>query len=192
MGRSLSLLTLLPLACAAVPDAQAMSFMPDFLRGQAAGPVASMETREYGRLFADRVVVKKSERRLYLMRGEQPFRIYRVSLGTSPKGDKERQGDGRTPEGRYYLDWRNPASKFRKSLHISYPNTSDRLRAKRKGFDPGGMIMIHGQPRASRYRELQELISQEDWTQGCIAVSNLAIDEIWSYTRDGTPIEILP
>jgi murein L,D-transpeptidase YafK len=108
-----------------------------------------------------------------------------VSLGFTPEGHKQRQGDGRTPEGSYYVDWRNPKSKFRKSLHISYPNPSDRMRARRVGVDPGGMIMIHGQPRPNRYRELQELISAEDWTQGCIAVSNLAIDEIWDYTIDG-------
>jgi len=172
--------------------AQAMSFMPDFLPSRNAREVTPAERREYDRLLADRVVVKKAERKLYLMQGQKPFRSYRIALGTSPKGHKERQGDGRTPEGRYYLDGRNPSSKFRKSLHVSYPNTSDRLNARRKGVDPGGMIMIHGQPRPNRYRELQELISQEDWTQGCIAVSNYAIDEIWSFTIDGTPIEILP
>jgi murein L,D-transpeptidase YafK len=126
------------------------------------------------------------------MSGDKPFRAYKISLGTNPSGHKKRQGDGRTPEGYYYLDWRNPKSQFRKSLHISYPNNSDLLRARRKGLDPGGMIMIHGQPRPNRYRELQEIISAEDWTQGCIAVSNLAIDEIWDFTRDGTLIEILP
>ena len=172
--------------------AQAMSFMPDFLTRKDARDVTSAEKRELDRLFADRVVVKKAERKLYLMQGQKPFRSYKISLGTSPEGHKERQGDGRTPEGRYFLDWRNPSSKFRKSLHVSYPNTSDRLRARRQGNDPGGMIMIHGQPRPNRYRDLQELISQEDWTEGCIAVSNHAIDEIWSFTADGTPVEILP
>jgi murein L,D-transpeptidase YafK len=172
--------------------AQAMSFMPDFLTRKDARDVTSAEKRELDRLFADRVVVKKAERKLYLMQGQKPFRSYKISLGTSPEGHKERQGDGRTPEGRYFLDWRNPSSKFRKSLHVSYPNTSDRLRARRQGNDPGGMIMIHGQPRPNRYRDLQELISQEDWTEGCIAVSNHAIDEIWSFTANGTPVEILP
>ena len=172
--------------------AQAMSFMPDLLTGKDARAVTPEEKREYDRLFADKVVVKKSERRRYLLQGEKPFRSYKISLGNNPEGHKERQGDGRTPEGRYHLDWRNPTSKFRKSLHISYPNTSDLLRARRNGVDPGGMIMIHGQPRPNRYRDLQEIIREEDWTQGCIAVSNYAIDEIWNYTANGTPIEILP
>ena len=192
MSRPLFLLVPLLVTLAASPSLSAMSFMPDILTRKEAREVTPAERKEYDRLFADKIVVKKAERRLYLLQGEKPFRSYKISLGTSPEGHKERQGDGRTPEGRYYLDWRNPRSKFRKSLHISYPNTSDQLRARGKGLDPGGMIMIHGQPRPNRYRELQEIISGEDWTQGCIAVSDFAIDEIWTYTSDGTPIEILP
>ncbi len=145
-----------------------------------------------GAMLADKIVVKKSQRRLYLMRDGKPFRTYRVSLGTSPVGHKLRRGDNRTPEGRYYIDWRNPRSNFTKALHISYPNQYDRLKALRAGWDPGGMIMIHGEPRSQQHRDLRYLVSGEDWTQGCIAVSNLAIDEIWRYTTDGTPIEILP
>lgn len=169
----------------------AMSFMPDFLSKQGR-EVSEAERREYDRLFADKVVVKKSERKLYLVKKEKPFRTYDVSLGFKPDGHKERQGDGRTPEGRYYLDWRNPGSKFRKSLHVSYPNYRDKIHARRHGVDPGGMIMVHGQPSGGRNSALREAISKEDWTEGCIAVSNLAIDEIWTYTLDGTPIEILP
>jgi len=145
-----------------------------------------------GAMLAEKIVVKKSQRRLYLMRGGKPFRTYRVSLGTNPVGPKLRRGDNRTPEGRYYIDWRNPSSNFTKALHISYPNHDDRLKAVRAGWDPGGMIMIHGEPRSQQHRDLRYLVSGEDWTQGCIAVSNLAIDEIWRYTTDGTPIEILP
>ena len=85
-----------------------------------------------------------------------------------------------------------PGSKFRKSLHVSYPNYRDKLHARRRGVDPGGMIMVHGQPDGARTARCVRAISKEDWTQGCIAVSNLAIDEIWSYIPDGTPIEILP
>lgn len=171
--------------------ASAMSFMPDFLAKQGR-EVSPAETREYKRLFVDKVVVKKSERKLYLVKKDKPFRTYNISLGFRPEGHKRRQGDGRTPEGRYYIDWRNPGSKFRKSLHVSYPNYRDKLHARRKGNDPGGMIMVHGQPRGGRNSALRQAISKEDWTQGCIAVSNLAIDEIWNYTPDGTPIEILP
>jgi murein L,D-transpeptidase YafK len=134
----------------------------------------------------DRIVVKKGERRLYLMRGDQPFRSYKVSLGYQPTGHKQRKGDGRTPEGIYFLDWRSDRSSYRKALHISYPNLEDRLRALRRGDDPGGMIMIHGQP--SRGDESRT----GDWTFGCVAVSDLAIDEIWSYVSVGTPVEILP
>jgi murein L,D-transpeptidase YafK len=167
-----------------------MSFMPDFLSKQGR-EVTEAERKEYDRLFADKVVVKKAERKLYLVKKDKPFRTYDISLGFNPQGHKQRQGDGRTPEGRYYIDWRNPGSKFRKSLHVSYPNYRDKLHARRKGVDPGGMIMVHGQPNG-RSSALRQAISEEDWTQGCIAVSNLAIDEIWSYTLDGTPIEILP
>jgi murein L,D-transpeptidase YafK len=169
----------------------AMSFMPDFLSKQGR-EVTKAEKREYDRLFADKVVVKKSERKLYLVKKDKPFRAYSVSLGFNPNGHKKRQGDGRTPEGRYYLDWRNPGSKFRKSLHVSYPNYRDKVHARRRGLDPGGMIMVHGQPSGGRNSALRKAISKEDWTEGCIAVSNLAIDEIWGYTLDGTPIEILP
>jgi murein L,D-transpeptidase YafK len=136
--------------------------------------------------LADRIVIKKAERRLYLMRGDVPFRSYKVALGYQPTGHKKRKGDGRTPEGIYFMDWRNAASNYRKALHISYPNGQDRWRAMRQGDDPGGMIMIHGQP--SRRGEEKS----GDWTFGCVAVSNMAIDEIWSYTEVGTPVEILP
>jgi len=172
-------------------SAHAMSFLPDFLREKPA-KVLAREKIDYERVLADKVVVKKAERRLYLMHDDKPVMSYPISLGSAPDGHKEREGDGRTPEGRYLLDWRNPKSKFYKSLHVSYPSAGDRLRAKRLGVDPGGMIMIHGQPRANKHAELQRIIASEDWTQGCIAVPNHAIDEIWGKTRDGTPIEILP
>lgn len=136
--------------------------------------------------LADKLVVKKSERRLYLMRGDKPLRTYKIGLGYQPAGHKLRKGDGRTPEGRYFLDWRSANSAYRKALHISYPNGQDRMRARFKGDDPGGMIMIHGQPNG------RDTPKTGDWTFGCIAVSNMAIDEIWSMTADGTPIDILP
>lgn len=146
----------------------------------------SAPQRQSGPGRVDRILVKKSERRLYLMRGDQTMRSYRIALGYQPTGHKRRQGDGRTPEGRYYLDWRSPSSRFYKSLHISYPSGRDLVRARTKGEDPGGMIMIHGQPNR------RGTAKTGDWTFGCIAVSNLAIDEIWSLTEVGTPIEILP
>jgi murein L,D-transpeptidase YafK len=136
--------------------------------------------------FADRIVVKKAERRLYLMTGDKPVRIYKVALGYQPKGPKRYQGDGRTPEGRYFIEQRRDRSKYRKALQISYPNPSDRLRARAQGNDPGGLIMIHGQPTDRREKRTG------DWTFGCIAVSDMEIDEIWSLTAQGTPVEILP
>jgi murein L,D-transpeptidase YafK len=174
-----------------VADSRAMAFLPDFVRDRPAAAVAE-DRRAYSSLFADKVVVKKAERRLYLIKADEAVMSYPISLGFSPEGHKQRLGDGRTPEGRYLLDWRNSSSKFHRSLHISYPNFSDRLRASRKGVDPGGMIMIHGQPRPNRYADLQPLVAREDWTEGCIAVPNYAIEEIWEQTMDGTPIEILP
>lgn len=134
----------------------------------------------------DRILVKKGERRLYLMRGDEPFRSYRIALGYQPAGHKQRQGDGRTPEGIYFIDRRSDRSSYRKALHISYPNARDRQHALRRGDDPGGLIMIHGQP--SRRGENRS----GDWTFGCIAVSDLAIDEIWSHAGVGTTVEILP
>lgn len=173
----------------------AMSFFPHFLarEGEEAAAKADEALQvDYQVALADKVVVRKAERRLYLMKDDKPFRSYPVSLGIEPVGHKVRQGDGRTPEGRYLLTWRNPRSQYYRSILISYPNAWDRLRARELGVDPGGMIMVHGQPRPNAHRELQEILSGEDWTQGCVAVSNLAIDEIWELTRDGTPIEILP
>jgi murein L,D-transpeptidase YafK len=136
--------------------------------------------------LADRILVKKAERRLYLMRGNEPIRSYKIALGYQPTGHKQRQGDGRTPEGRYYIDRRSDGSNYRKALHISYPREEDRLRALRQGNDPGGLIMIHGQPNNRRERRTG------DWTFGCIAVSDMEIDEIWELTTKGTPVEILP
>ncbi len=170
--------------------ADAMSILPNVMTKAPREP-SRAEKRQYDSLFADKVVVKKAERRLYLIKGDKAFRSYQIALGFKPEGHKQRQGDGRTPEGRYLLDWRTSHSRFWKALHISYPSYADRVRASRSGKDPGGMIMIHGQPTTGD-RKLQQIISDEDWTQGCIAVSDMAIDEIWRYTTDGTPVEILP
>jgi murein L,D-transpeptidase YafK len=168
----------------------AMSFLPGCASPRPKPPVQAEPNRS-GAPFADKILVKKGQRRLYLMRDGEPFRTYRISLGIEPEGRKQRRGDNRTPEGRYFIDWRNPESRFYKALSISYPNREDRLRAARYGWNPGGSIMIHGEPRATD-PALRDMVRKEDWTQGCIAVSNLAIDEIWRYTIDGTPIEIVP
>lgn len=139
---------------------------------------------------ADRLVVKKSARKMFLFEGDKLLRSYQIALGKNPVGHKERQGDYRTPEGRYLLDWRNPQSRFHRSIHISYPNESDRRRAAAKGVHPGANIMIHGVP--DRYRDDQEFIISLNWTEGCIAVTNDDMNEIWALVAENTPIEIIP
>lgn len=138
---------------------------------------------------ADKVVVWKQQRKLELHRSGQVIRTYRIALGGAPVGHKTEQGDQKTPEGRYTIDFRNPRSQFYKSLHISYPNAADRAQARRRGVHPGGDIFIHGLGRGSTAGAAH---AERDWTLGCIAVTNEEIDEIWRLVRDGTPIEIHP
>jgi murein L,D-transpeptidase YafK len=138
---------------------------------------------------ASRVVVFKSQRRMDLMRGEEVLRSYKVSLGLMPEGHKERVGDFRTPEGRYALVRRNARSDFFLSIQVSYPNERDMKRAKANGWDPGGSIMIHGLPNRLRR---DPGYYERDWTDGCIAVSNADMVEIWLLTNNNTPIDILP
>lgn len=140
--------------------------------------------------MADRVVVRKAERRLLLMRGERILRSFDVALGLSPTGHKKREGDFRTPEGNYLLAGRNPNSDFFLAIQVDYPGPDDLRRASEDGVDPGGQIMIHGQPnRPSRPLEYYQ---SRDWTNGCIAVSNADMVDIWLMTPDNTPIQILP
>ncbi|KQU66847.1 hypothetical protein ASC75_09565 [Aminobacter sp. DSM 101952] len=138
----------------------------------------------------DLVRVDKSERRLELLSGDKVVRSYAVALGANPVGHKRQEGDERTPEGRYVLDWRNPESAFTKSIHISYPDANDKAAAKRAGVDPGGMIMIHGQSKGFGWWSW--LMQMFDWTNGCIAVTDEDMAEIWKMVENGTPIEINP
>jgi murein L,D-transpeptidase YafK len=140
----------------------------------------------------DRVVVKKSERRLQLVSRGKVMREYRVALGGSPVGHKYREGDQRTPEGRYVLNWRNPKSNFYKAIHISYPSARDRQVSRQLGYSPGGMIMLHGMPTYIQSEGMRRQYASRDWTQGCIAVQDHEMDEIWRLVRDGTPIHIVP
>jgi murein L,D-transpeptidase YafK len=140
---------------------------------------------------ADYVLVRKVERKLYLYRRGKILKTYRVALGKQPNGHKQRSGDSRTPEGLYTLDWRNSDSKFFRSIHVSYPSASDRLNAHERGDVPGGEIMIHGQP-TDRAEKSKLLLYKNDWTEGCIAVQNHEMLEIWQAVKDGTPIEIIP
>jgi murein L,D-transpeptidase YafK len=144
-----------------------------------AGPVQANET-----MRIDRVLVDKSDRQLHLMRGGTILKSFPIGLGFSPEGHKQQEGDGRTPEGEYVLDWRNPKSSFYLSIHISYPNVADTVRAQTNGVDPGGEIFIHGRHSAGSTRN--------DWTFGCVAVTDAAMDEIWRSVPNGTPITIRP
>jgi murein L,D-transpeptidase YafK len=138
----------------------------------------------------DGVIVEKGQRRLHLISKRKIVRSYPVSLGADPQGHKAQEGDERTPEGRYTIDYRNPHSGYHLSLHISYPNAQDKRRARAMGVDPGGMIMIHGSPNGWGLRERQ--LRGRDWTNGCIAVANADMDEIWELVKVGTPIWIRP
>jgi hypothetical protein len=139
---------------------------------------------------ADAVIVHKAERRLYLMHDGQVLRSYRIALGLDPQGPKERAGDFRTPEGHYFLSRRNPRSDYFLSIQVSYPNEEDLRRAQREHLDPGGSIMIHGLPNALSHKP--SYYAKSDWTDGCIALSDSDMVEVWLMTRDNTPIEILP
>lgn len=138
---------------------------------------------------ADYILVKKSERKLFLLNNGNILKEYNVSLGQNPKGNKERRGDKKTPEGVYKITYRNPQSKFHYSLHINYPNSSDRRRANQRGLNPGSEIFLHGIP--NRHRD-PEALRNKDWTNGCIALMDHEIKEIARYVKDGTVIEILP
>ena len=139
---------------------------------------------------ADHIVVHKSERKLYLYSGDRLLGEYKVKLGLNPTGQKEREHDFRTPEGRYYLARRNTRSEFFLAIQVSYPNKEDEVRARKQGVPPGGLIMIHGLPNAPKYPAAY--YSSSDWTDGCIALSNSDMVEVWMRTEDNVPIDIYP
>jgi murein L,D-transpeptidase YafK len=138
----------------------------------------------------DQVVVYKNQRRMVLLAQGKEIKSYRVALGGEPIGPKQRQGDHRTPEGSYVLDSQNLHSQFYKAFHISYPNSQDIAAAKKRGVNPGGAIMLHGLPK--EYAWVGKAHTNSDWTDGCIAVTNEEMDEIWKIVRPGTPIDIRP
>lgn len=136
----------------------------------------------------DRILVEKAARRMTAFQNGRAVRTYDVALGFAPKGDKEREGDGKTPEGLFRIDRRNGQSRFHLSLGLDYPLPEDRARARAAGYAPGGDIMIHGQPNA-----LAGMAALKgDWTAGCIALTNAEMGEIWRATPIGTPVEIRP
>jgi murein L,D-transpeptidase YafK len=138
----------------------------------------------------DYLVVYKRERKLVLLSQGKELRSYKVALGGEPVGPKTRQGDHRTPEGLYVLDSRNPNSHYYKAFHISYPNAKDVAAAKRSSVSPGGEIMLHGLPKD--YAWVGKAHVLHHWTDGCVAVTDEEMDEIWNLVRVGTPIEIKP
>jgi len=156
-----------------------------FFIGLTAQPIQATDT-----LPVDKILVIKSERRLHLLHQEKVLKSYRISLGKQPLGAKQREGDQRTPEGIYFIDWRQKSLNFNLSLHISYPNRQDRERAAKAGENPGGMIMIHGTPVSPKFPDWFFL--GLDWTDGCIALSNADMREVWEQVADNTLVEIRP
>jgi murein L,D-transpeptidase YafK len=152
--------------------------------------IASPQSTNRELPVADKILVQKAERRLYLLQGARVLRSYRIALGLNPDGRKERAGDFRTPEGTYRLVRRNPRSDYFLSLQVSYPNEVDLERARHNRWDPGGSIMIHGLP--NMLKRPPEYYANRDWTDGCIALSNSDMLEIWLLTPDNVPIEIRP
>lgn len=151
---------------------------------------AAADTADTAGIEPDRIVVIKSERKLMLMAGDEVLRSMNIALGLMPRGAKQREGDFRTPEGRYFIEAKNPDSDFFLSLKVSYPNLEDRAVARRLGVDPGGQIMIHGLPNEPTYGE--SAYNGWDWTDGCIAVSNSDMVDLWRLTAVAMPIEIRP
>lgn len=139
---------------------------------------------------ADHLVVHKAEHKLYLYNGNRLLGEYKVALGLNPVGTKEREHDFRTPEGRYFLARRNTRSDYFLSIQVSYPNKGDELRARKNRWAPGGSIMIHGLP--NNLKHPASYYASNDWTDGCIALSNSDMVEVWLRTQDNIPIDIYP
>lgn len=167
-------------ACASAPPAEVV---------RSPGPGVDPNIQPGGvPLLADYLLVDKSERLLIAYKDGRPIRAYRgLQFGDAPMGHKRFEGDERTPEGLYTIDWRNPGSAYHLSLRISYPNAQDRAFAAQHGRSPGGDIFIHGQPNALPAGRMPG-----DWTDGCIALGNAEVEELWQLVPDGTPIEIRP
>jgi len=135
-------------------------------------------------------LLKKSDRKLSIFRDGKSLKTYRVALGGNPIGAKEQEGDRKTPEGVYTIDYRNPNSDYHLALHVSYPSDEDNTRAAQRGVNAGFDIMIHGLPNGHGW--IGAFHRWKDWTAGCIALTDEEIEELWRVTPDGTPIEIRP
>jgi murein L,D-transpeptidase YafK len=155
-----------------------------------AGWAAAVPAAAADLVMADHVVVHKALRKLALYNGNRLLGEYKVALGLNPVGTKERERDFRTPEGRYLLVRRNTHSDFFLSIQVSYPDKNDELRAKKNHWAPGGSIMIHGSPNTPHHPAAY--YASNDWTDGCIALSNSDMVEVWLRTQDNIPIDIYP
>ena len=150
---------------------------------------------DWQRVAIDEVRVYKAKRQVQVLQNGTVIKTYAMRLGFAPIGHKTTEGDGKTPEGSYTLDWRNPNSLFYKSLHISYPNANDTAQAQARGVSAGGDVMIHGSsnlPQGKPQQALYDYLPREDWTHGCVAVSNQDMDELWANVKNGTKIGIYP
>ncbi len=152
--------------------------------------IAGTAIAERSDWLADKVLVLKAQRKLFLIKDDSILKMIDIRLGLVPEGEKEAEGDFRTPEGSYRLDGRNLHSDYFLAIHISYPNAHDISEARVTGLSPGGNIMIHGSPNETHHE--RDYFSSWDWTDGCIAVSNTDMVDIWMMTSIDTPIEILP
>jgi murein L,D-transpeptidase YafK len=150
--------------------------------------IISMFTSLQAVSSVDLVKVDKSKRMMYLLDGDDVVKQYTISLGADPKGHKEREGDEKTPQGRYILDYKKEDSSFYRAMHITYPNSADVKHAQEKGFSPGGFIMVHGQRNG--FGSLAFITQNFDWTNGCIAITNDEMDEFMSLVDIGTKIQI--
>jgi murein L,D-transpeptidase YafK len=140
--------------------------------------------RTYNGPEVTQIQVHKADRKMYLLHNDRVLKTYDVALGFEPRGHKQFEGDGKTPEGQYFISYKNPQSDFHLSLKISYPNEADIAFAREQGKSPGGDIVIHGGPKKP--------ITSRDWTWGCVAVSDRELEVIYSMVKVGTPIFILP
>ena len=150
---------------------------------------------DWQQVVIDEVRVYKAQRQVQVLQKGVVIKTYAMRLGFAPIGHKTTEGDGKTPEGSYTLDWRNPNSQFYKSLHISYPNANDTAQAKARGVSAGGDVMIHGSsnlPQGKPQQAMYDYLPREDWTHGCVSVSNQDMDELWANVKNGTKIVIYP
>ena len=150
---------------------------------------------DWQQVAIDEVRVYKAKRQVQVLQNGTVIKTYAMRLGFAPIGHKTTEGDGKTPEGSYTLDWRNPNSLFYKSLHISYPNANDTAQAQARGVSAGGDVMIHGSsnlPQGKPQQAMYDYLPREDWTHGCVSVSNQDMDELWANVKNGTKIGIYP